>query len=143
MKPIGYAALAVTGAFIFSKIATASAATRLNIILGKVEIANGGLQLTLIAQNPTPISYTVDSIVGTVSVNGSYIANVSSFVPALVKRNSEVLVPINVRITLFDVLTNIDDMLKGISTHVVVFNLKGTVNVDSIVVPLDLTYKVL
>ncbi len=143
MKPIGYAALAITGAFLFSKVATASAATRLNIILGKVAIANGALQLTLIAQNPTPISYTVDSIVGTLAVNGSSIANVSSFVPVLVKRNSEVPVYVTVRITLLDVLTNIDDMLTGLSTRVVVFNLRGTVNIDSIVVPLDLTYKVL
>lgn len=97
--------------------------------------------LGLAIQNPSGQSFTVSSIVGNVTANGTLIGNVSSFNPIYVKANSQQVYYLNVRLSLLGIVNDIIKAFNGggIGQQ---FVFSAYVNANNFTIPLTITYKV-
>lgn len=132
--------------YLYNLIAKGGAAASLNYRVAKVDVSLDGLtplvQITIGVQNPTNQNFTIRSIVGDISSNGSYLANVSSFTAAYVAPNAESLIVINARVSLVGALTDLYDTLQGNGSIQQKIKFGGSVNVDGVVVPLNMNYTI-
>lgn len=149
MKLLPAIGITVAGIFILSKALTASAAPRLNFLIGDVKLAYSGLQpvltLTLQVQNPTNTGFTVNAVVANVTLNGEYIGNVSGFTPVYIAPTSGPtpttnVIPLQVLISTGGLVSDITDILTGAVSLHAQFEISGTVNLDGLLVPLNVQY---
>jgi LEA14-like dessication related protein len=147
MRPLTAIALIGAGIFVLSKIATANIASRLNFVLGGVSASLSGLTpvvtVNVVVQNPTSGSFTVNSLVGNISVNGTQIGNISMFVATVIPPNNQVQLPLTVILNPAQVLTDLLNLLTGNSGNQVIVSLDGTANIDNIPIPVSIQYNVL
>lgn len=96
------------------------------------------LQLNFGIQNPTNNRSTINSITGSVSVNGKEIANFSNFTPIQIKPNQETNLPLTASLSqgIISLL-----LTKGWLKGGVRYSIVGNMNVDNIVVPFDFKSK--
>jgi hypothetical protein len=147
MKLLPTLALIAGGAFVLSKMATANVASRLNFVLGGISTSFSGINpivtVNLIVQNPTSGSFTVNSIVGNVLVNGALIGNISMFTPVQIPANGQVPLPLNILLNPVQVLTDVLNLLAGTAGSQVVVIVQGTANVDNLTIPIAIQYNLL
>lgn len=148
MKLLPAVGLTIAGLFVLSKVMTASAASRINFTLGNIGISSSGItpivQLTVLAQNPTDKSITISSIVGNVLLNGQLIGNIPPVgFPITVAANSQSQIPISVMLQGLSLISDVVSMLSGTAGLSAVVSLTGTVNVDGLLLPLNLSYRII
>ncbi|MES2427626.1 MAG: hypothetical protein V4560_11675 [Bacteroidota bacterium] len=112
---------------------------------GVVDIVFSGVQLqgitdyviSLMFQNVSNATIVVNSVAGTVYVNGNTLASISDFDQVSIPPNSQQEVKFHVNPSLLTLPGVIRDILnmKG-STFV--FNIKANANINNIIVPIDL-----
>jgi LEA14-like dessication related protein len=95
--------------------------------------------VVLTVQNVTSISYTVNSLAGTVLANGYQIATISDFNPVTIPPNAQIDVNIDVQPSLLSLSSAIIAMLNNATGTNVTFEIKGNANVGSLIMPFDLT----
>jgi LEA14-like dessication related protein len=95
----------------------------------------------LIVQNPSSKSFTVRSLIGTLTSNDYQIGNVSSYSSVYIRPNGNTVYRLNVRLNVLGVVNDILNALNGggISQSM---RFKGTANVDGFMVPIFINYKI-
>jgi LEA14-like dessication related protein len=143
MNPVIVIGLVIAGLLVFARASTAGAASQLNYVIDSVKVDFRGIfkvQVDVIIgiQNPTSTGFTVNSLSGNISINGYSFGNVSNFTSTYITPNSQTLYTVTLQVPTVNipgaVLTVLQDF-KGIRV-----DLDATVNVDSLTVPLQLTY---
>lgn len=106
-----------------------------------IGIQGGGLNLLLGVQNPTGAAIQLNSLAGSVNVNGSPIGNVSSFQPIVIAGNAETVVPLYLSANPFGILGQTIDLLDG-NEGAGNFraSLTGIANVNNIPVPINISF---
>lgn len=99
------------------------------------------LKLTLGVQNPSNSNFNLKSVVGDLSVNGNYFANVNAFKSVDIKSNSETLLPITVEPSIGNVVTSVLQLIRLKGKTGLNVSLVGTVNADGVAYPLNTAFK--
>jgi hypothetical protein len=95
----------------------------------------------LIVQNTSNIEFTISSLAGNVTSNGTQIGNISNFTPVRVLANSQGALPITLALQpiglAFDIITSITN---GMGSHTV--RVQGSVNANGFQNSFSLEYKI-
>jgi LEA14-like dessication related protein len=123
-------------------------ASRLNFYIAKLVPRLQGItpviDIYVGVQNPTGGTFTVQSVAGKVYVNENYLGDLSSFTLTTVKPNQQTFFVATLRMSLIGLASEVYNAItEGLST--VTFNMKfnGTVNVNSVPVPVALGYRII
>ena len=84
--------------------------------------------------NPTNTPLSVDSIAGDIFVNKNLLASIQNLTPVSIPANSEILYPIKVNISAFNVINTVYQFIKNKQKINVYFD--GTVNSSGVSFPL-------
>lgn len=122
--------------------------TRLNFLLGKVGIQFDGITpiavLDIYAQNPTGSTYDLSAISGQLYFNGTNIGNIAYFNPLTIAAVSQTKIIVPVRLSLIGAATQLLPILTGgLKIPQAVMRVVGTVNVNSIPAPIDLSFSII
>lgn len=153
-KPAKLLLFGAIGFLAYSFIAKKNAASRLQFYVSKVALRFSGitpiLDIILAVQNPTQQNLKVGSILGELYINGNYAANISGFQLTDIKSFGVSYFPISARLSISGVVSQIIDIINGLSSGAGIQSLanqvltfKGTVNAEGVSVPLNFNYKVL
>lgn len=125
--------------YFFSKMAFKNKA---NFLLQSVNVGGSFLApkvlVRIAVQNPTNSQITLKSLSGSLSVNGKYLSNLSSFGDQVILPNSENVIELNARPSVIGVFNSIKELLTTPSGQLNA-NFVGTANVDGFSVPIDQT----
>lgn len=118
----------------------------LNFYPGKVKGLNwnGGkptMTVELLIQNTSNQDYTLNSMAGNLYANGTLVGNLSVFNPVSIKRNSQTILDVQIKMLLIGMLDNIIDAITN-GAYKVTLELDSYANVDNLQIPVDITYKV-
>jgi len=149
LKAIPALLLVAGGAFLLTKAAKAGVATRLNMFIGKIDIACSGflctapiVTLNLIVQNPTETQLTIRSLSAKFFVNQQYVGDVFFFNNLPLVPMAETPFPVEARISAASVLSQVVAIIKGEQGIAAEMRMTGTCNVEGVNVPVDLQYKI-
>jgi len=142
MNPLIAVGLALIGLYVLSGVTTAGTAERLKYTFKSIAfdtqgIFNVRINLTIGIQNPTGNSFSIDSFVGDLLVNDYNIGNVSNFTPTVIAANAETPYTISVLVNVFGLPAGIAAMIQNFTGFHAV--LDGTLNVDGLSIPLNLS----
>ena len=125
--------------YLFSKM---SFQKKANFLLQGVTVGGSLLApkvITRIAvQNPTNSKLTLKSLSGSLTVNGKYLANLSSFGDQVILPNSENVIELTARPSVIGVFNSIKEFLNTPSGQINA-SFVGTANVDGFSIPVDQT----
>lgn len=145
MKPLLYVAGAAAGIFLISAAAKAAIAKNLNVVIAGLKIAGSitspQLIITLGIQNPSSLDYTLYSMSGNVFINGQMIGNASNFQTVTAKANSQTAYAVTVRLGLLEIAQQVLNVFQGNIEATI--QMQGTVNVEHVPLPIDLTYQII
>lgn len=131
----------------FGLYAQKRAAGFLNFYIQSVALAFDNLtpvlRLNIVVQNPSNEQFIVRSLTGQVYANDNPIGNVSSFVTVYVNPNSQVVLPVYVRLNVVSIVSDLLTLIQGGGGMSQTIKIKGNVNANSLVSPIDLSYKIL
>jgi len=146
MNPIATVALVGTGLWLVNKAVKTSVVNRVNFLIDAVRPSYEGLNPVLTfdikAQNPTNDTFTIKSLTGNVSVNGQYAGNISSFQETIITANSESRLTLKAKMSAGGLSEQIVNLIQGRVPSQVLIRIQGTANVDTLLFPVDLTYKI-
>lgn len=138
--------IATGAAIAIMAMVKSKSAQSLNYIFQGIRAAWQGsapvLSLQIGVQNPTNQSFLIKSIVGSLYSAGTPIGNVSSFTPVNIAANNVTTIPVNIRLSLIGIATDLFNLIKNGNGQAHEIEFSGYVNADNISVPLKLTYKV-
>ena len=99
------------------------------------------INVSILVQNPTSGSLTLQSMAGTFSVNGNPSGNASYFpaVPTVLAPNAQTIIVIQLRLTDSGIITDLLNFISG-STTALNIALNGTANVNNAPIPLILSF---
>lgn len=148
MKKILPAALVfIAGLILLNKFAKGSAASNLTFNIAGIDFSFAGLvptmTLSIAVQNTSSQSLTINSMAGSLYINGEYAANVSSFQQLTIPANTEQVYKINLRLSITGVINSVIDIVSGKSSDTANIRFAGTVNFENLQLPVDLTYKLI
>jgi len=139
--------LPIAGLIALGLYAQKTAAGYLNYYIRSVALSFDGivpvLKVDLNIQNPSNQQSTIRSITGNVSANGKNIGNFSMFETIQVNPNSQVILPVYVRLAVVPIVSDLVTLILRGSGNSVEIDLKGFVNANNIVSSIDLTYKII
>ena len=100
------------------------------------------LRLNILVQNVSQEAFVINAFVGNLVSNGDTIGTMSLFGQYAVPAASQSILPIDVRLSLIGVVSDIVNVIQkgsGIAQNV---SLTGYVNASGVVAPVNLTYKI-
>lgn len=141
MNYLVLAGIAVLGFFLLEKSAVlnnlrfiASAAT--------IDLSNPlrpYINLSVIIQNPTSGSVTLQSLAGNFFINGQQAGNLSYFTPTIIAPNSQTQIALNLSVNDFSLVQIISNYVTGGGGTVVVA-INGTANVNNVPAPFNISF---
>lgn len=99
------------------------------------------MTVELLIQNTSNQDYTLNSMAGNLYANGTLVGNLSVFNPVSIKRNSQTILDVQIKMLLIGMLDNIIDAITN-GAYKVTLELDSYANVDNLQIPVDITYKV-
>lgn len=147
-KSILYVGGAAAAILLFMGGKLAYNATRLQFYIAKIGLRMSGLtpyvDVDLMIQNPAASDYELTAFVGQLYFNGSLMGNASIFTPVPVKAYNETKVVIPVKLSLLGSAQTLIALLQnGGTSNGATLRVTGTVTVNSIPVPLDVTQNII
>ena len=137
-------AAAGAGYWLWSQAKSISA---LNYVISGVQLGWSGItpliNLTLAVQNVSNQSYILNSFVGTVSVNGNNIGNVSNFTPTAIPATSQTPYTLNIALSLVGAVSDLINLITNKTGAQQDIVLSGYVNASGIVTAVTLNYTVI
>ena len=103
----------------------------------KGKLLNPILEITISAQNPTNQRATINSITGTLFLDGKEISNISSFKQQIILPNAETFLTIDAKPGIIGIINVLKDIFSREKSKTYRFRFAGSANVDNIVVPID------
>jgi LEA14-like dessication related protein len=98
------------------------------------------INLSVIVQNPTSGSLTLNSMAGYFYVNGSQTGNVSYFTPTVINPNSQTQIQLQLSVNDISLVSDIMSYINS-GTGSLAVEIKGTANVNNVPVPIDLSFQ--
>jgi hypothetical protein len=118
----------------------------LNYYIASVGLTFDGVQpiltLHIGVQNVSNASFTINSFVGNLTANDKTLGTASSFIPILIGASSQTTFPVQIRLNLIGITSDIIAILNGQSGLQQTIKLQGYVNASGLVAPVELTYKI-
>jgi LEA14-like dessication related protein len=146
MKSTDMLLLGAVGLMAFIFISKAKAASTLIFLPGGInsisfENATPVVDLSLIVQNTSSSGFTLESMAGNLYCDGTYIGNLSSFIPIDIAGNSESIVNVRARLQLIGIINEIIAAItnKNISKTI---QLRGNANAGFVRAPIDVAFKI-
>lgn len=96
------------------------------------------IQAIFTLQNPTSQQIQINSLVGSLFVNGKHLSNISSFQKITVPGNNEIDLPINIKTGIVDAVRNVVSLLKNKKQKLSV-TFEGNVNAENFLIPIKET----
>lgn len=90
--------------------------------------------------NPTGLPFTVQSLKGSITVDGTMVSTVNKNDKVLIPGHSEIIYIVPAKITILGIVAKVIDFFKNRRAEVS-FRFVGTVRLNNIDVPMDLTHK--
>src|SRR5437868_7729725 len=118
-KGAKYFLFAVAALFGYSLWRKSEAGKKIETVFSKFRILKpSGFSLPVIQiifdiQNPSSQQIAVNSLVGSIFVNGKYLANVTNFQKINVPANNQVQLPINVKVGIIDTIQNVIRLMQS------------------------------
>lgn len=144
LKP-AYILLPLAGLFALGLFAQKRASAMLTYLIDGIGFAWEGtaplLRLDMIVQNPSNEQFTIKSIVANAYTNGHTLGNISMFQTIVINPHSVQVLPVFVRMNLSAVVSDLIALLQKGSGNPQEITLKGYVNANGFVSPLNMTYK--
>jgi LEA14-like dessication related protein len=97
------------------------------------------INLSVIVQNPTSGSVTLQSLAGYFFINGSQSGNVSDFIPSVIQANSQTQLNLILSVNDIALVGVIMNYINSGSSSVVV-NVQATANVSGVAIPVNLSF---
>lgn len=94
----------------------------------------------LIVQNTSNVSFTINSLAGTVSTDSTVIGNISDFTPVSIPGNTQGVLPLTLKLQPIGLVSDIIALITG-GTGSKNLKIEGTVNANGIQEPFSLSYK--
>lgn len=133
--------------FILSKILQAVTASSLTFDIDSVDLSQFGLRtvlpVTLMVTNPTTGSLTLSGLTANAFVNGDYIGTASEIPAITIAPAAKTPVQVNVSLALAQVVSDVVSILNGSAGIPASIFLQGSVVVNTITFPINLTLKIL
>ena len=146
LKP-AYILLPVAAFIAISLFAQKTAAGFLNYLIKSVAISFEGitpvLKIDVMVQNPSNQQFVIRSISGDALANDQVIGTFSMFQQVIISPNSQIALPVIVRLNPLAIVSDLVTLILRGSGISQVIKLKGYVNANNIVAPLELSYKVI
>jgi hypothetical protein len=146
IKPLTAVGIGAGMLFLWNFIAKTTALSELNIFPGSVKNihfdgATPVMTVGLTAQNVSNQQMTINSVVANLFANGYWVGNLGTFIPQTVLPSSQMTFYIDIR--LFP-LSIVNDIIKAVQfgNFAQSVTLKGSMNVDKYVLPLNINYKI-
>jgi LEA14-like dessication related protein len=98
------------------------------------------INLSILIQNPTSGSITLNSMAGTFSINGSQAGNVSFFTPTLISANSQTQITLTMTVSDINLIAIIMQYVNSGSTAVTVA-INATANAGNVPLPVNLSFQ--
>jgi LEA14-like dessication related protein len=137
---LGIAAYAI---YYFNRIKNFKNSVKVNFVTLKAEAGSGlnlpTIKLIFSIQNITSLPVTIKGISGDFYINDRYIANLSKIEPIAVPPFSETTFDVSLKTNLFDVVNNIDLILKKQTGYTATSNLN--INIGNNVIPFTISRK--
>ena len=99
-----------------------------------------GVNLSVLVQNPTSGSVTLQSLAGYFAINNTQSGNVSYFVPTLIAANSQTQITLRLSINDLSLVKILMDYINGNSGSSIVVDIAATANVDNVPVPVNMSF---
>jgi LEA14-like dessication related protein len=97
------------------------------------------INLSVIIQNPTSGSITLQSLAGTFTVNGSQAGNVSFFTPTLISANSQTQITLTMSVSDINLMGIIMQYINSGSADVTI-GISATANAGNAPIPVNLSF---
>jgi LEA14-like dessication related protein len=147
MPKLGVALIVGAGLILWSFISKSNVINSLRILINRIHVEFSGLSpvitLYIVVQNPTNDTFTIYSLAGDVYVNGNFVGNVSNFTKFTVERNSQLEVPIVLKLSIVSLISQVVDIVTGKSAAGGTVQLRGNINLDNQQFPVDIAYKII
>lgn len=130
----------VAGAAALYFISKGSAAKKIRVYFNDLSLGkSSGFRLPdILARfrivNPTNTPLTVDSIAGDIFLNKNLLASIQNLTPITIPANSEILYPIKINLSAFNIINTVYNLIKNKQKINVYFD--GTVNSSGVAFPL-------
>jgi LEA14-like dessication related protein len=100
----------------------------------------GGVSVRLGVQNPTANPIQLNSLAGSLVINGNAVGNVSSFLPVTIAPNAETVLDLTIIPNMFGAASQVLNLIEGNEFNTKLNpSLQGTANVNNIAVPLNIS----
>lgn len=133
------------GAIAIAAAAKAAIARNLNFVIAGLKVSGTVISpqfnIGIGVQNPSSVDYTIRSMSGSVYVNDKLIGNASNFQEVVIGSNSQTPYTITLRLSILQLAAEVLQVFNGQIAAEVKFI--GTVNVENVPFPIDLTYKII
>jgi hypothetical protein len=133
------------GVLLLGAIAKGAIARNLNFVVSGLRVGGTVLQPVLYVilgvQNPSSLDYTIQSFSGNVFVNGMLIGVASKFQETVLKANSQTPYEISVQVSILVLGSEVLQLFQGVIQGNL--RIQGTVNVEHVPFPVDITYKII
>lgn len=114
------------------------AANTVNIVLDSVQFSSiRNFNVILMVQNVSNATVQVNSMSGTIFLNGNTLANMSDFTPRTVNPNSQLPITINVKPDFLMLGSNIMNLINN-PGQTIKFTIEGNANINNLVLPFSL-----
>lgn len=145
-KPLIAAGVIAGGVYLFTRLSKASAVQNLVFRLSNVKIGWEGisptLELTIMVGNTSNTEFTVNALAGSIYVNNYPAGAVQSFTKTVVAATSESPFKLKIKVGLAGIGKQIIDIIQGKAAIAADIRFVGTTNVDGLIFPLDVSYKI-
>jgi len=147
VKPLLLLAAAGGAVFLASTMQKGQAVANLAFQLGKVKISFQGvtpvLDLIVKIGNTSNQTLTVKAVHGQVYVNNVSAGTVQSFTQTQILPTTQIDFPLQIRLGIAGIARQIIDIINGQAAVQADVRLVGTANVDTMVFPLDVNYRII
>lgn len=122
------------------------AIANLNYVIAGISLTFSGivpvLGINILIQNVSNQSFDITSFVGSLTIDGTYVGDVSSFTPVIIAGSSQAYMNVKVNLSLIGIVSDLINLMNSKSGIPKKLVLSGNINVNNIVAPLSLSYNV-
>lgn len=147
LKPLIIVAAGAGVAYALSNMKKGAAVANLGFSIGKVKIGIIGitpvLDITVKIGNTSNQTFNVNALYGQVYVNNIAAGSVESYTPTVIQPIAQTDYPLRLRLGIAGIAKQIVDIVQGKSAVAADIRFIGTANVDTLVFPIDINYRIL
>jgi len=133
--------------YLLANMKKGAAVANLGFSIGKVKIGIIGitpvLDITVKISNTSNQEFNVNALYGQIYVNNIAAGAVESFTPTVVNAISQSDYPLRLRLGIAGIAKQIVDIINGKSAVAADVRFIGTANIDTLVFPIDINYRIL